>query len=129
MELHGLEFPSLAHINAGIVVEGLWRDLNHHMLAHRVMARLTLADWICSKNHCVYLLDGKGLLRDFAGYYHRIPAAWVIAHKVMKTMEPKLSLRKTDCSFIQHSEVSIIHILNVAKVHGAQVPDVMNVLS
>ena len=99
------------------------------MLAYRVIARLTLADWMCSINHCVYPLNGKGLVRDSTGYYRKIPAAWVVTHKVMKTMEPKLSLRRTDCSFIQHSEVLIIHILNVAKVHGAQVPDVMNILS
>src|ERR1700683_5811414 len=29
VKLHGLEFPSLARINAGIVIDGLWRDLNH----------------------------------------------------------------------------------------------------
>jgi hypothetical protein len=123
VELHGLEFPSLARINVGIVVEGLWRDLNHHVPAYHGIARLTLADWMCSINHCVYPLDGKGLLRDFTGYYCKIPAAWVVTHKVMKTMERKLSLRRTDCSFIQRGEVSIIHILNVAKAHGAQIPD------
>ena len=64
-----------------------------------------------------------GLLRDFTGYYCKIPAAWVVAHKVMKAIKPKLSLRRMDCSFIRRGEVSIVHILNVAKAHGAQVPD------
>jgi hypothetical protein len=46
-----------------------------------------------------------------------IPTAWIIAHKVMITMVPKLSLRVTDCSYIQCGEESISHILNIAKAH------------
>jgi hypothetical protein len=68
-------------------------------------------------------LDGKGLTRDFTGYYRKIPAAWIIAHKVMLTMTPKLSLRLTDCSHILTSEVSILHALNIAKAHGDSVFD------
>jgi len=82
-----------------------------------------MADWMCSINHCVYPLDRKGLLRDFTGQYRKLPAAWIIAHKVMTTMEPKLSLRIMDCSYIQHGEVSISHILNIAKAHSIMVPD------
>ena len=81
VDLHGLDYPSVARINAGIATEGLWRDLNHHVPAYRKMARLTLADWTCTINHCVCPLDGKGLLRDFTGQYRKIPAAWIIVHK------------------------------------------------
>jgi hypothetical protein len=123
IDLHGLDYPSLARINAGIATEGLWRDLNHHVPAYRIMARLTLADWTCAINHCVYPLDGKGLLREFTGQYRKIPAAWVIAHKIMTTFEPKLALRVTDNSHILRGEVSLTHVLNIAKAHGKTVPD------
>ena len=54
----GMKFPSIARINAGIAVEGLMRDLNHHIPAYQLMARLTLADWMCDINGCVNPLDG-----------------------------------------------------------------------
>ena len=127
VELNGLDYPSLARINAGIATEGLWRDLNHHVPAYRNMARLTLADWTCAINRCIYPLDGKGLQRDFTGQYRNIPAAWIIAHKIMTTMEPKLALRTTDCSHILRGEVSLSHVLNVAKAHGKVVPDARTV--
>lgn len=38
LNLGGFDFPSLARINAGIAVEGLAKDLNHHIMAYRVMA-------------------------------------------------------------------------------------------
>ena len=59
------------------------------------------------------------------GHYRKIPAAWIIAHKVLTTLEPKLVLRTTDCSHILHSEVSLLHALNIAKAHGSIVPDSM----
>jgi hypothetical protein len=123
VDLHGLDYPSVARINAGIAIEGLWRDLNHHIPAYHNIARLTLADWTCSINNCIYPLDGKGLCRDFTGQYRNIPAAWIIAQKVMTTLDPKLSLRATDSSYILRGGVSISHALNVAKAHGKVVPD------
>jgi hypothetical protein len=123
VDLHGLDYPSIARINAGIAIEGLWRDLNHHVPAYRDIVRLTLADWTCLINNCVHPLDGKGLHRDFTGQYQNIPAAWIIAQKAMTTLEPKMSLRATDCSHILRGEVSILHTLNVAKAHGKAVPD------
>jgi hypothetical protein len=123
VNLHGLDYPSLAFINAGIATEGLWCDLNHHVPAYRIMARLTLADWTCAVNHCIYPLDGKGLLRDFTGQYWKIPAAWIIAHKVLTTFELKLALQVTDNSHILRGEVSLSHILNIAKAHRKTVPD------
>jgi hypothetical protein len=123
VDLHGQDFPSLARINAGIATEGLWCDLNHHVPAYRNMARLTLADWRCVINHCIDPLDGKGLSRDFTGQYQKIPAAWIIAHKVLTTLELKLALRTTDCSHILRGEVLLLHVLNIAKTHGSNVPD------
>jgi hypothetical protein len=74
-------------------------------------------------NHCIDPLDGKGLSRDFTGHYRKIPAAWIIAHKVLTTLEPNLVLRTTDCSHILHGEVSLLHVFNIAKAHGSIVPD------
>ena len=123
LDLHGLDYLSLVFINTRIATEGLWHDLNHHVPAYRNMARLTLAIWTCTINCCVYPLDGKGLLKDFTGHYRKIPAAWIIAHKVMTTLEPKMALRVTDGSHILCGEVSLSHILNIAKAHGKLVPD------
>jgi hypothetical protein len=123
IELHGLEFPSITRINARIAINGLWRDLNHHVPAYCNVARLTLAEWTCDINHCMYPIDGKGLIRDFTHQYRKIPAAWIIAHKSMASMEPKLCLRRTDCSHILCGEVSLSHVLNLAKVHGVRMLD------
>ena len=42
---HGFDFPSIARINASIVVDGICRDLNHHIPSHQTMARITLMDY------------------------------------------------------------------------------------
>jgi len=31
INMHGFGFPSIAHINASLVTEGIMRDLNHHL--------------------------------------------------------------------------------------------------
>jgi hypothetical protein len=64
VSLHGFDFPSICHINASIAVDGLACDLNHHIPAYR-NARITLADWTCSINHCVNPLEGNGIQQDF----------------------------------------------------------------
>jgi hypothetical protein len=63
------------------------------------------------------------MCRDFTGYYRKIPVAWIIAHKALSTLEPKLMFRMTDCSHILHGEVSLSHILNVTKAHRKVIPD------
>ena len=45
VEHHGMEFPSIAWINMGIVIEGITCDLNHHIPAYQQVALITLADW------------------------------------------------------------------------------------
>lgn len=119
----GMEFPSVARINAGIMVEGLTRDLNHHIPAYRLMARLVLADWTCSINDCVNPLDGIGLAKNFTRYYRKIPASWIIAQKAMLTLNLKLSLCLTDCSYISQGTISISHTLNLCHTRGVTVPD------
>jgi hypothetical protein len=95
-----MEFLSIAWINAGIAVKGLARDLNHHIPAYRLMARLTLADWMCDINRCVNPLDGQGLVKEFTQYYHKIPASWIFVQKGMSKLNPKLSLHLMDSSHI-----------------------------
>ncbi|KAJ7255014.1 hypothetical protein B0H12DRAFT_1050396 [Mycena haematopus] len=114
---HGLGFPSIARINAGIAVDGLMRDLNHHITAYRYMARITLAEWTCNISGCLYPLDGDGLRKNFTHYYRKVPAAWITAHVVMSTMDMPLSLRMTDQNDILLGDVSISHVISLCNHH------------
>ena len=123
---HGLGFPSIARINAGIAVDGLVRDLNHHIAAYRSMARITLAEWTCDINGCVYPLDGRGLHKGFTHHYKKLPAAWITAQGVMSSMEEPLSLRVTDQHELLRGDVSISHVIalcNHYRPGGSNNPD------
>ncbi|KAJ7813186.1 hypothetical protein B0H13DRAFT_1477577, partial [Mycena leptocephala] len=112
-------------INAGIVVDGIARDLNHHIAAYRAMARITLAEWTCNlhSSSCIYPLDGEGLRRSYTHYYKKIPAAWITAHGVLSGMEPPLSLRVTDHNDLLRGETSISHILALCNHHFPNRPN------
>ena len=103
------------------------RDLNHHVGAFRNVARITYAEWMCRYNSCGQVIDGTGLSKDFSHRYGQIPATWLVAHKVMSTLSPKLSLRRTDVSYIMSGEVSIAHITNISKSRGIETLDGNNV--
>ena len=122
--LHGFEFPSIRRINAAIAVDGLARDLNHHIPAYRKMALITLADWTCNINNCVNPLVDPGILKHFTRrlQYHTIPAAWIIAQKVMGDMKPPLRLCSTNHSHILQGDVSISHSLKLLKTHDVSSP-------
>jgi hypothetical protein len=124
VSLHGFDFPSIRRINASIAVDGLARDLNHHIPAYRKMALITLADWTCSINDCVNPLAGLGIYKDFTRrlQYHTIPATWIIAQKEMGSMKPPLRLYATDQSHILNGEVSISHCLKLIKKHNPLCP-------
>ena len=107
----GFEFPSIAKINMALAVEGIARDLNHHIPTYRTMARITLADWTCSINGCRNPLDGSGLHRNFSRYWNKIPGAWIVGQEGMN--RTSISLRATDYSFITKGEVSISHLCNL----------------
>jgi hypothetical protein len=109
----GFDFPSLVRINAGIAIDGLARDLNHHIPAYRMMALVTLADWTCQINRCVYPLDREGLSRSFTRFIGSIPAAWIIAQNQMSKLD--LSLRQTDQSHLLEGHCSISHALSLIK--------------
>jgi hypothetical protein len=124
VSLHGFDFPSIRRINASIAVDGLARDLNHHIPAYRDMARITLADWTCSINDCINPLSGHGIHKDFTRrtHSHTVPAAWIIAQKKMGTMKPPLHLCATDHSHILTGDVSISHTLKLLKIHDNSSP-------
>ncbi|KAF9008468.1 hypothetical protein BDZ89DRAFT_1079046 [Hymenopellis radicata] len=117
----GLGFPSVYRINAGLLLNGLSRDLNHHIPAYRQMAALTLADWQCYYNGCIYPLDEHGLTRSFTGSYGRIPSTWIQAQSLLKTLQ--LSLRSTDSSSILTGDFSVSHALGVCRSAGLEIPN------
>jgi len=125
VSLHGFDFPSIRRINASIAVDGLARDLNHHIPAYCNMAHITIADWTCSINHCVNPLTGTGIKQFFTPHlqYHTIPAAWIITQKEMGSMKPPLCLCATDQSHILNGDVSISHCLKLIKMHDSACPD------
>ncbi|KAF8065061.1 hypothetical protein FPV67DRAFT_1562916 [Lyophyllum atratum] len=118
LKLGGLDFPSIYRINAGIAIDGLARDLKHHIPAYRTMARITLADWTCDINSCQNPLDGTGLQRSFSRYFGTVPSAWIIAHTHMAALPSKLSLRLTDQSHLAHGDCAISHALSLFKSSG-----------
>jgi hypothetical protein len=113
------DFPSLACINAGIAIDGLAWDLNHHIPAYRMMALVTLADWTCQINRCVYPLDRAGLSRSFACFVGSIPAAWIIAQDQISKLD--LTLHQTDQSHLLEGHCSISHALSLIKLSIPQV--------
>ena len=94
---HGFGFPSIVRINAGLAIEGLSRDLNHHIPAYRTMALITKMDWTCEKCGCVNPLDGQGLHKDCTRQIKSIPASWIIAQRMMRSMS--LSLKEINQSY------------------------------
>ena len=124
VSLHGFDFPSIRRINASIAVDGLTRDLNHHISSYRNMALITLADWTCYINDCINPLIEPGVFKDFSRrlQFHTLPAAWIIAQKVMGSMKPPLRLLSTDQSHILNGDVSVSHALKILKIHDDSSP-------
>ena len=118
VSLHGFDFPSIARINAAISVNGINRDLNHHISSYRTMARITLMDWMCDRNGCMYPLDGIGLQKDFSRHGHVIPAEWILAQRVLR--ELSLALRLTDQSCILEGDVSLSHVMHICNHRDPQ---------
>ncbi len=121
---HGFGFPSISIINTSLSMEGLQRDLNHHIPAYHDMARITMADWICEKADCLNPIDGSGQQRDFRRQLKQIPASWITAQIMMKTMG--MSLKQTDQSEILQGEVSLSHMVNICNHRTAQSERVVN---
>ncbi|KZV90808.1 hypothetical protein EXIGLDRAFT_676719 [Exidia glandulosa HHB12029] len=123
--LHGLGWTSIARLNASLAVDGLARDLNHHIHAYREMANITLADWTCERNDCVYPFDTVGLSKPIhMNSKSSLPVAWIVAHETMRTFQPALHLRRTDMSYILRGDISATHALRVAKAVMPNIPTV-----
>jgi hypothetical protein len=77
------------------------------------MALITLADWTCQINRCVYPLDREGLSRSFTCFIGLIPAAWIIIQNQMSKLD--LSLCQMDQSHLLEGHYSISHALSLIK--------------
>ncbi|KAI0364747.1 hypothetical protein BV20DRAFT_955566 [Pilatotrama ljubarskyi] len=104
----GFEFRSLSQLNDAAAIEGLLRDLNHHVPAFRSMARITLADWTCMFNKCRSPLEGS-VSRSFSRLKRRLPAAWITTHEVLHELD--LGIRLTDQSFLFHRNIALHHLI------------------
>ncbi|GJE96473.1 hypothetical protein PsYK624_126700 [Phanerochaete sordida] len=104
----GFDFPSIEHINDAAALDGLTRDLNHHVPTFRAIARITLADWTCTLNNCLHPLGGPSA-RSFSRSAHLIPSAWTIAVDVLRVHG--LSIRPTDLSHLSSGRVALRHVV------------------
>lgn len=104
----GFDFRSISHINDAAAVQGLLRDLNHHVPAFRTMARITLADWTCMFNGCKNPLGGT-TARSFSRLKRQLPSAWVTALDVLHHL--RLDISSTDQSHLFTGDVALRHIV------------------
>ena len=109
LELRGLAFPSISHLNSSLAVSGLHQDLSHHLLSFRKMAEITLADWTCNLNKCFNPLSPPFTVQKFP---HRCPIlfSWSLATKTHANID--LSILPTDLSYILNGDVSLWHLLS-----------------
>ncbi|KAI1797249.1 hypothetical protein LXA43DRAFT_877648 [Ganoderma leucocontextum] len=108
LEFHGFAFPSVSHLNDVAAVSGLLRDLNHHVPTFRSMARLTLADWTCQLNACLFPLEGP-TSRSFSRSGLVLPFSWIVALDVLRTFH--LSVRSMDQSHLLAGDVALRHLV------------------
>lgn len=110
----GFEFPSVYRMNGGIAIEGLLRDLNHHIPSYRTLARITFADWQCRYNGCVSPLGDQGLKSTFNLHGNtKIPHSWLIAHHYLREIGSGLRIYTTDNTHILDGNLSISHVINL----------------
>lgn len=112
IELGGLDFPSVERMNNAIAIEGMRRDLCHHIGIYRKMARITLADWTCSFNNCISPIEGKGL-KESHTHKGSIPMAWITAQRALRAS--KIELKSVDKSYYREGDVSIQHVMNILR--------------
>ncbi|KAK0229128.1 hypothetical protein EDD85DRAFT_741369, partial [Armillaria nabsnona] len=115
LSLHGFDFPSVSHLNRVAAVNGLLRDLNHHIGTFQNMAHITFADWTCQLNHCVFPFHGASLNTSFMRQQNGLPFQWRLAHDTM--CKNGLSVRNMDISFLFHGDVSLRHLNRTLAPH------------
>ncbi|KAH7904153.1 hypothetical protein BJ138DRAFT_1186025, partial [Hygrophoropsis aurantiaca] len=111
LKMLGFDFPSISRINDAAAVNGLQRDLNHHIPYFRSMALITLNDWSCSLNHCKppFAPESKSFRRSTK----QLPWSWILAHSVLRRLG--ISIIHTDQSYILRGDVSLRHVYNIVK--------------
>jgi hypothetical protein len=114
VEMNGLGFPSISRMNRALCMEGLMRDLNHHIPAYRAMAEITMADWTCDLNRCCNPVSNFGRqLKDFARhhtYASKIPVAWIVAQSAMRDLPRNIEIIDSDQSAVMRGDISIRHV-------------------
>ena len=114
----GFSFPLITRINAGIALQRLHRDLNHHIPAYRQIARITLADWTCSLNKCINPISRPNHCKSQYPKLGRIPATWIIAQRTLQMCPGRFKLLSTDQSHIINGDVSIAHCLTLSSSYS-----------
>ena len=109
LELRGLAFPSISHLNSSLAVSGLHLDLSHHLLSFCKMAEITLANWTCNLNKCFNPLSPPFIVQKFP-HCCPIPFSWSLAAKTLANID--LSILPTDLSYILNGNVSLQHLLS-----------------
>ncbi|KAK6968924.1 hypothetical protein R3P38DRAFT_3508508 [Favolaschia claudopus] len=110
----GFDFPSIYVANGIAAIQGLMRDLNHHITLFRTMAHISLADWTCGINQCRHPFDGSSTLDSFLRQTSNLPTAWITAHCTLR--DAGISVRATDLSHFSTGNVSLIHIYNALPI-------------
>ncbi|PBK59865.1 hypothetical protein ARMSODRAFT_1027063 [Armillaria solidipes] len=67
------------------------------------MAHITLSDWTCQLNHCVFPLHGPSLNTSFMRQQKSLPFQWCLAYDTMR--KNGFSICNTDLSFLFHGDV------------------------
>jgi len=122
-------FPSnISWINRGIAISGISRDLNHHILAYRTRALITMADWMCNYQSPIDDIARVGMTTSMHMESRSIPAEWIITWNAMHSFDPPLVLRNKDQSFLidASGEVSISHIINIASDYHSQLHKIID---
>lgn len=109
LSMRGFAFPSISALNAAMAVQGLQRDLNHHIQPFRDIACVTLADWSCSFNGCRNPLQFESQSSPSHGSAY-IPSAWQSARNFLVSFH--ISFLPTDYSFITAGNISLRHLHN-----------------
>ena len=105
---HGFGFPSIVRLNLSLALSGLLCDLNHHLPIFATMARITLADWKCTINRCIFPLAGDGLRIHHSPSHPHLPHAFVVAHSIL--LDLSLHIHPTDQSHIRSGNITLPHI-------------------
>ncbi|KAK0464798.1 uncharacterized protein EV420DRAFT_1303188 [Desarmillaria tabescens] len=115
----GFGFPSISHLNDMAAINGLFRDLNHHLSMFHNMALITLADWTCALNDCQFPLHGKSLSSLTSRRHPCLPFPWLVAQSALSHLN--ISIHDTDLSYLFHGDISLVH-LNKLLPHTKTVP-------